>query len=44
MVIFILKTPDTFLITHRFSLDEVNQAFAAMRDKPEGFIKGVVVP
>ena len=31
------------LITHRFRLDQVDRAFAAMRDKPEGFIKGVIV-
>lgn len=32
------------LVTHRFSLDEVDQAYAALRDKPAGFIKAVVRP
>jgi threonine dehydrogenase-like Zn-dependent dehydrogenase len=32
------------LVTHRFGLDEVDDAFAALRDKPEGFIKAVVRP
>lgn len=32
------------LITHRFGLDEVDQAYAALRDKPPGFIKAVVQP
>ncbi len=32
------------LVTHRFGLDEVDQAYAALRDKPEGFIKAVVRP
>lgn len=30
------------LVTHRFSLDEINDAFATLRDKPPGFIKAVV--
>jgi threonine dehydrogenase-like Zn-dependent dehydrogenase len=32
------------LVSHRFSLDEVDQAYAALRDKPPGFVKGVVRP
>jgi threonine dehydrogenase-like Zn-dependent dehydrogenase len=32
------------LVTHRFGLDQVDQAYAALRDKPEGFIKSVVKP
>jgi threonine dehydrogenase-like Zn-dependent dehydrogenase len=32
------------LVTHRFGLDEVDQAYAALRDKPSGFIKAVVRP
>ena len=31
------------LVTHRFPLDEVNQAFATAREKPEGFVKAIVV-
>jgi threonine dehydrogenase-like Zn-dependent dehydrogenase len=30
------------LITHRFSLDEIQQAFETMIEKPHGFIKAVV--
>jgi threonine dehydrogenase-like Zn-dependent dehydrogenase len=32
------------LVTHRYGLDEVDVAFAALRDKPAGFIKAVVQP
>lgn len=32
------------LVTHRFALGEVDQAYTALRDKPEGFIKAVVFP
>jgi threonine dehydrogenase-like Zn-dependent dehydrogenase len=31
------------LVTHRFDLDHVGEAFAALSGKPEGFIKAVVV-
>lgn len=31
------------LVTHRFSLDEVDLAFRTLAEKPEGFIKSVVV-
>jgi threonine dehydrogenase-like Zn-dependent dehydrogenase len=31
------------LVTHRFPLDGINEAFATLRDKPEGFVKAVVV-
>jgi L-iditol 2-dehydrogenase len=30
------------LVTHRFSLDQINDAFAALEAKPEGFTKAVV--
>jgi threonine dehydrogenase-like Zn-dependent dehydrogenase len=30
------------LVTHRFPLERVNDAFATMRDKPEGFVKAVI--
>ncbi|MBW7455501.1 hypothetical protein K0U00_15855 [Paenibacillus sepulcri] len=30
------------LVTHVYGLDEVDQAFEAIRTKPEGFIKSVV--
>jgi threonine dehydrogenase-like Zn-dependent dehydrogenase len=32
------------LVTHTLALDEVDRAFADMEDKPEGLIKGVVLP
>lgn len=32
------------LTTHRFSVDEVDQAFDALRSKPEGYIKALVTP
>lgn len=32
------------LVTHRYGLDEVDQAYADLRDKPAGFIKAVVLP
>ncbi len=31
------------LVTHRFSLTEISDAFGAAREKPEGFVKAVVV-
>ncbi|MBN1892893.1 zinc-binding dehydrogenase [bacterium] len=31
------------LITHRFPLEAVNEAFAASREKPVGFVKSVIV-
>lgn len=31
------------LITHRFSLDEIEKAFQIAKDKPEGFVKSVIV-
>ncbi len=30
------------LVTHRFPLEQINEAFVALRDKPEGFVKAVV--
>ncbi|HEV2128057.1 MAG TPA: zinc-binding dehydrogenase [Thermomicrobiales bacterium] len=30
------------LVTHRFSLDEVDQAYTTLRDKPPGFVKAVI--
>lgn len=32
------------LVTHRFDLTQVDDAYTALRDKPEGFIKAVVFP
>jgi L-iditol 2-dehydrogenase len=34
----------TALVTHRFPLDEVNQAFAAAADKHSGSIKVHIIP
>ncbi len=31
------------LVTHRFQLSEINQAFLAAHEKPEGFVKSTVV-
>jgi threonine dehydrogenase-like Zn-dependent dehydrogenase len=30
------------LVTHRFPLEQINDAFAALRDKPDGFVKAVI--
>lgn len=30
------------LVTHRFPLDRINEAFATLRDKPDGFVKAVI--
>src|ERR1041384_3569778 len=30
------------LVSHRFPLDEINTAFATLREKPAGFVKAVV--
>lgn len=32
------------LLTHRFSLDELGKAFEMMKERPEGFMKGIVIP
>jgi 2-desacetyl-2-hydroxyethyl bacteriochlorophyllide A dehydrogenase len=32
------------LVTHRFPLERIGDAFAAMRSRPDGFLKGIVVP
>jgi threonine dehydrogenase-like Zn-dependent dehydrogenase len=32
------------LYTHRYGLDEIDAAFAATRDRPDGFVKALVVP
>jgi threonine dehydrogenase-like Zn-dependent dehydrogenase len=32
------------LLTHRFRLDRIGDAFEAMRARPDGFLKGIVVP
>ena len=37
------KLDMTSLITHTYSLDEVDKAFADLENKPEGYIKGVVL-
>jgi threonine dehydrogenase-like Zn-dependent dehydrogenase len=34
--------PMAELVTHRFPLDDINEAFAALRDKPDGFAKAVI--
>jgi threonine dehydrogenase-like Zn-dependent dehydrogenase len=31
------------LVTHRFGLDEINQAFRTAHEKPEGFVKSTIV-
>ena len=30
------------LVSHRFALEEIDAAFATLRDKPPGFVKAVV--
>jgi len=30
-------------VTHRFQLSEINQAFLAAHEKPEGFVKSTIV-
>jgi threonine dehydrogenase-like Zn-dependent dehydrogenase len=32
------------LVSHRYGLDEVDRAYADLRDKPPGFVKAVVLP
>ncbi len=32
------------LVTHRFSVDEVDKAYDALRSKPEGYIKALITP
>lgn len=32
------------LITHEFSLDNIQQAFETLENKPQGYLKGIVVP
>jgi threonine dehydrogenase-like Zn-dependent dehydrogenase len=32
------------LVTHRFPLECVDEAFAALQTKPDGFVKAVIVP
>ena len=32
------------LISHRFSLSEINEAFETLENKPDGYIKGIIVP
>lgn len=32
------------LVTHEFKLGEIQKAFESLRDKPEGYVKGIVVP
>jgi threonine dehydrogenase-like Zn-dependent dehydrogenase len=31
------------LVTHRFPLEQVNDAFTMLRDKPDGFVKAVII-
>lgn len=35
---------DFDLITHKYKLEEINEAFKLMENKPEDFIKGIIVP
>ncbi|QIG43336.1 zinc-binding dehydrogenase [Nocardioides anomalus] len=37
------RLPMERLVTHRFALSDINEAFATLRDKPEGFAKAVIV-
>jgi threonine dehydrogenase-like Zn-dependent dehydrogenase len=30
------------LLTHRYPLEQLNEALAATRDKPEGFVKAII--
>ncbi len=32
------------LVTHKFSLDDINLAFQTLENKPAGYIKGIVIP
>lgn len=32
------------LLTHRYRLDRIGDAYEAMRSRPDGFLKGIVVP
>lgn len=32
------------IVTHRFALDHIGEAFQSLESKPAGFIKGIVVP
>jgi threonine dehydrogenase-like Zn-dependent dehydrogenase len=32
------------IISHRFKLKRIEEAFATLEDKPKDYIKGVVVP
>jgi len=34
--------PTDGLVSHRFQVEEINTAFATLREKPEGFVKAVV--
>jgi threonine dehydrogenase-like Zn-dependent dehydrogenase len=36
------QLPMDALVTHRFGLEQINDAFATLRDKPEGFAKAVI--
>ncbi|TDE59705.1 L-iditol 2-dehydrogenase [Nonomuraea mesophila] len=36
------RLPMDGLVSHRFPLEEINAAFATLRDKPDGFVKAVV--
>jgi threonine dehydrogenase-like Zn-dependent dehydrogenase len=36
------RLPMAALVTHRFGLEDINDAFATLRDKPEGFAKAVI--
>ena len=34
--------PMSGLVSHRFPLEQINEAFATLRDKPDGFVKAVI--
>jgi len=38
------RFPMERLVTHRFRLEEISQAFETMLHRPSGYIKGVVTP
>lgn len=38
-----LLRPET-LYTHRFGLEEISEAFRLMRERPDGFLKGLILP
>jgi threonine dehydrogenase-like Zn-dependent dehydrogenase len=39
-----MKTRRAFLISHKWPLDKVEEAFRTLENKPKDYIKGVVIP